>query len=161
MVIGLATRDLVAGIRQPLADRRLVLGEPAPEPLLEGREAGGGHEDQDGRREAVGDLHSPLDVDLEDHAFAAGQGVPDRLDRGPVQVAVDLGRFEQLAPIPHLLEFMQVDEVVLAPVLLPGAGRPGRRRDREPGLDLRASDDGPDHRGLARPGRAGDDDQAA
>ena len=105
-------------------------------------------------------LHAqrPLELELE-HADAAVTGDP--LDLRP-QRAVPLARdvldvLEELAGLDARAELVLVEEPVLAPVLLPGALRPRRRRDRDLELGSRSTS-AADQRALAGAGRAGDDE---
>ena len=84
--------------------------------------------------------------------------------RGPVEVAVDLGKLEELACDDHALERGAVDEVVVDTVPLRRTWRPGGVRDREVSLaPLRREllHDPSDQRGLAAPRRRRNDEELA
>ena len=74
------------------------------------------------------DLKASLDVDHQDDTETLGHRPADRLGRRAVEVAVDLGRLEQLAADP--LELLGGEKEIIAVRLLAGPRLPGRRRDR-------------------------------
>ena len=73
----------------------------------------------------LADLQAPLDVDHQDDAVAPGQALADRAGGRAVQVAVDLGPLQELAPVAGRLE------------RLAGRGSNNRRRRASPGRGAR------------------------
>ena len=122
--------------RRALANRRAMVASSsvarARSRTFQLVEARGVDEDQERGRHPLADDQGPLDVDLQQDAAPRLQVRPDRAGGRAVQVAVHLGRLEELAPGAGLLEGLPREEEIIAPRLLPRPRRPRRRRDREP-----------------------------
>src|SRR5271166_498932 len=73
-VVTLGQLELAPGVGQPPLDRRLVVGAPGSQPLLEHIQSGRLHEDQEGAWHLFTNLNSPLHINHQDHASSLLQG---------------------------------------------------------------------------------------
>lgn len=127
--------ELFAGLGEAALDDGLdghVLGLGAvAEAHLQHLRAGREDEYGDGFGKLLHDLKGALDVDVEKEVVAAIAGVGECGGGGAVEVAEDLGPFEELTGIDHAEEFFAGGEVVLAAILFGTARGTRGVRDRE------------------------------
>jgi len=88
---------LPTGVGQPALDDLFGVGRSPSEPLLEDLEAGDRHEDEQGRRDSLLDLERSLDINLQEDAFLAGEGLSNGAGGSPIESAVYLGPFKEFA----------------------------------------------------------------
>ena len=154
----LVTGELVA--RGPHAQfnglRRVVLSPKQASP--QGRIIRRQYENADAVRLPCRDLPRALPVDLQDKAFAGCECLPDPLARGAVVMAKHPGIFQKAALPGQRLEFGLIHKMIGHAIDLVRPRRAGGVRDGDgdvvPPLKQR-----PDQRGLAGPGRRGNDKQ--
>ena len=132
-----ALADLPRGLRRTLVEAPLELGHIS------------GDEDRDGARNLALHLLRPFELELEHADTAVGRDPVHLAAEGAVALARDvLHVLEEVAILDSLDERLLAEEPVLAPLLLPRALRPCRRRDGD--LELGdALDELADQRALA------------
>src|SRR5581483_7695039 len=128
--------------------------------LLEGPSRRWQDEDGLGLRHASAHLSRPLPIDFENHVVAFGDLRFDRLTRGAVVIVEYARMLEKLATRDQALELRHWDEVILATGDLRGPFVTCGVRDRDVQLG-HTFEQCFDQRGLAGPGRGGDNKQLA
>src|SRR5690606_5545786 len=132
---------------------------PAAQAGFELRNGGGCGEDEEGLGDALQDGSRALRADLPPAVLPGAQRPPHPILRHAVEVAVDFGRLQELAPRPRFLELGAGHEDVVDAVDLTRPPWPGRRGHREAVLRVPQAhllDDGV----FPHAGGAGDDDEA-
>src|SRR6266545_1659404 len=124
--------DQQARVDLPQPDRLRILGAPAHQAPVQLVDAGRGEEDEQRVGHGLADLAGALQVDLQQGRQAPAEPLLDRGARGAVEVAGELGPFQQLLGVDEVPELRPVHEVVVLPVGLVLATRAGGHRDRQP-----------------------------
>jgi hypothetical protein len=151
--------ELLNGLVQPLPQRILVLSPSPAQPLLELVHAGRGQEAHARLQVRVAvDLAHALHLDVED---ADAAGLLHGLDGGHGRAVVVAGELRRLDEAVLRLERQKVllcHKVVFLAIALARAGRARRVRDRERKGRGVVFEEPVEECGLARAGRAGEDD---
>ena len=152
--------DFTAGFGEALLDEFLRLPLSAAKSHKQFFFARRENEDRKGVGHALFDLLRAFDIDFEDDQPAARQLLLDPPPRRAVALAEDIGPFEELIVLDHVVELGVIDEVVIDAFDIGGGLWPGRGRDAEDGARDAAFDASGDG-GFADTAGPADDEQHA
>src|SRR5438128_1566148 len=130
MVFG-GTGQFFSGRCQPLLNLRFILAGPLAQSLFIGLKSARPQEHEHGLREPAPHRSGPLHVDIQDHTAAL---LSTRLDftlQGAIAITMHFGPFQESAGLHFAVKTLRGPKIIMDPVLLSRAWRPGGRRHRQ------------------------------